>query len=295
MLPNWIVTHRRAYAVFSWSVLKKVYHDVARHDLSGQSAVLAYSYIFSLFPFLLCLSSLIGIFGQREEIIPWVMVRIERFFPEATLEFIKETFEGILRGYAPHAFTAGSIALVYIVSRTYIRLTKGLSVAFGSTRKRNVIWANVLGFLMAVISLAAVLVAFNLVVIGRRWMDQLLDAAHITGFWQFFGRYLRYPFAFLLIFLVVLLIYRVCPTKKVSLRDLWPGALFFTMAWVLMTRAFGIYISSFGRYNLIYGALGALMILMAWFYMSSFLLLLGGEISAAIHEVRTERQAGTQP
>jgi len=281
--------------MFVFRVLKKVYYAIARHDLSGQSAVLAYSHLFSLFPFLLCLSALIGIFGQREEIIPWVMVRIERFFPKTTLEFIQETFEGILSGYAPHAFTAGFVTLIYLVSRTYIRLMGGLSVAFDSTKNRNIVWANVLGFLMAVISLAAVIVAFNLVVIGRRWMDELLKAARITGFWEFFGRYLRYPFAFLLIFLVVLLIYRVCPTKKVRIRDLWPGALFFTVMWVVMTRAFGVYITSFGRYNVIYGALGALMILMAWFYMSAFLLLLGGEIAAAIHEVRAERQAKSTP
>jgi membrane protein len=261
---------RWAKTVFVLRVLKKVYYDIARHDLAGQSAVLAYSHLFSLFPFLLCLSALMGIFGQREDIIPWIMVRIKNFFPETTHDFIRETFEGILSGYAPHAFTAGFITLIYLVSRTYMRLTKGLSIAFGSTKKRNIVWANVLGVIMAVISLAAVLVAFNLVAIGRRWMDRLLEAAHITGFWQFFGQYLRYPFAFLLIFLVVLLIYRVCPTKKVRIHDLWPGALLF---------------------NVIYGALGALMILMAWFYMSGFLLLLGGEVSAAIHEVRLERAA----
>ena len=277
--------------MFVFNVLKKVYHDMGRHDLSGQAAVLAFFHFFSLFPFLLCLSALIGLFGQPREIIEWVMVRIDRFFPKATLEFIRGTFEGILSGYAPHTLTAGLATLLYLISRTYIRLVRGLSVAFNSTEKRNVVWANALGVLMAVISLAAVIVAFNLVVVGQRWMNELLAAAHITGFWHFFGRYLRYPFAFVLIFLVVLLIYRVCPTRKVRLRDLWPGALFFTVMWVVMTRAFGVYITSFGSYNLIYGALGALMILMAWFYMSAYLLLLGGEVAAAVHEVRLERRA----
>ena len=276
-------------AVFLWKVLKKVYYDIARHDLSGQAAVLAYSHVFSLFPFLLCLSGLIGIFGASTDLIPWVMARIEPYFPKETLSVIEETFEGIARGYAPGAFTVGFVALLYLVSRTYIRMMKGVSVAFGSTRKRNIVWSNLLGFIIAAVSLAAVLVAFNFVVVGRRWMDQLLDAAHITGFWKFFGTYLRYPFAFLIIFLVVLLIYRVCPTRKLPLSHLWPGAIFFTAMWVVMTRAFGIYLTFFNRYNLIYGTLGGLMILMAWFYMTGFLLLLGAETAAAVHEVRTER------
>jgi len=279
---------RETGAVFVWKVLKKVYYDIARHDLSGQASVLAYSHLFSLFPFLLCLSGLIGIFGEATNLIPWVMARIERYFPQESLPFIEDTFEGISRGYAPGALTAGFVALLYLVSRTYIRLMKGVSIAFGSTRKRNIVWSNLLGFLMAVLSLAAVLVAFNFVVVGKRWMDQLLAAAGITGFWRFFGTYLRYPFAFLLIFLVVLLIYRVCPTRKLRLSHLWPGALFFTVMWVVMTRAFGIYLTFFNRYNLIYGTLGGLMILMAWFYMTGFLLLLGAEIAAAVHEVRTE-------
>jgi membrane protein len=275
--------------VFVWKVLKKVYYDIGRHDLSGQAAVLAYSHVFSLFPFLLCLSGLIGIFGQSTDLIPWVMDRIERYFPEETLPVIQETFEGISHGYAPQVLTVGFLALVYLVSRTYLRLMKGLSVAFDSPRKRNIVWANALAFIMAVVSLAAVIVAFNLVVIGQRWMNQLLAAADITGFWKFFSDYLRYPFAFLLIFLVVMLVYRVCPTRKIRLGRLWPGAIFFTVMWVVMTRALGIYLSFFNRYNLVYGALGGLMILMAWFYMSSFVLLLGAEVAAAIHDVRAER------
>jgi len=276
-----------------WKVLKKIYCDVSRHDLSGQAAQLAYSHLFSLFPFLLCLSGLIGILGQGTDLIPWVMVRIERYLPEQTAVWIHETFEGISHGYAPQVMTIGFVALIYLISRTYLRLMRGLSIAFDSPRKRRIIWANVLSLLMAVISLAAVIVAFNMVVIGRRWMDLLLDAGGITGFWNFFGKYLRLPFAFVLIFLVVLLIYRVCPTRKVPLRELWPGAVFFTLTWIIMTRAFGIYLVYFNRYNLIYGTLGGLMILMAWFYMSGFLLLLGAELAAAVHEVRNERSTST--
>ena len=274
--------------MFLWKVLKKVYYDIARHDLSGQAAVLAYSHLFSLFPFLLCLSGLVGVFSPGTDLLPWVMERLERYMPEQSLPFIQDTFEGIARGYAPHVLTVGFLVLIYLVSRTYLRLAKGLSIAFGSTKSRNIVWGNLLAFIMAVLSLVAVLVAFNLVIVGRRLMDQLLEAGGITGFWKFFGQYLRYPFAAVLIFLVVLLVYRVCPTRKVRVADLWPGAAFFTLVWIGMTRAFGIYLVYFDKYNLIYGTLGGLMILMAWFYMSGFLLLLGAEIAAAVHEVRAE-------
>jgi len=275
--------------MFVWKVLKKVYFDIARHDVSGQAAVLAFSHLFSLFPFLLCLSALVGIFSPGTNLIPFVMERIERYFPQETLPVIEGTFEGIARGYAPQVLTVGFVALLYLVSRTYLRLMKGLSVAFDSTRRRNIFWANVLALIMTIVSLAAVIVAFNLVFVGRRFMDGLLAAAQITGFWKFFGDYLRYPFALVLIFLVVLLIYRVCPTRKVPLRHLWPGATFFTLVWFLMTRAFGVYLLFFNRYNILYGTLGGLMILMAWFYMTAFLLLVGAEIAQAVHEVRAER------
>jgi len=275
--------------MFIWKVIKKVYFDIARHDVSGQAGVLAFSHLFSLFPFLLCLSALVGILSPGTNLIPFVMGRIELYFPRETLPVIQGTFDGIARGYAPGVLTVGFIVLIYLVSRTYLRLMKGLSIAFDSPRQRNIFWANVLALIMTVVSLAAVIVAFNLVFVGRRLMNQLLQAADITGFWKFFGDYLRYPFALVLIFLVILLIYRVCPTRKVPLRHLWPGALFFTLVWFLMTRAFGIYLLFFNRYNIIYGTLGGLMILMAWFYMTAFLLLVGAEIAQAAHEVRAER------
>jgi len=276
--------------VFIWKVIKKVYHDIGRHDLSGQATQLAFSHLFSIFPFFICLSALIGIFGQRTDLIPWVMERLERYLPKESLPVIRETFEGISRGYAPHVLTAGFVVLIYLVSRTYMRLMKNLSVTFDSPRKRNILWGNALAFIMAVVSLAAVIVAFNFVLIGRQWMNALLEAAQIKGFWNFFGTYMRYPFASLLIFLVVVLIFRVCPVRKIPLRDLWLGAAFSTVVWVLMTRGFGIYLTHFNRYNRVYGTLGGLMILMVWFYMSGFVLLLGAEVAAAVHEVRVERE-----
>jgi membrane protein len=276
-----------------WKVTKKVWHDLGRHDVSGQAMQLAFSHLFSIFPFLICLSALIGIFGQRTDLIPWVMERLERYLPADALPVIEETFQGISRGYAPQVLTAGFVVLIYFVSCTYLRLMRNLSVTFDSPRKRNVVWANVLAFIMSLVSLASVIVAFNLVLIGRHWMDALLEAAEIKGFWGFFGKYLRYPFAAVLIFLVVLLVYRVCPVRKIRLRHLWLGAAFFTVVWVGMTRGFGIYLAHFNRYNRVYGTLGGLIILMVWLYMTGYVLLLGAEIAAAFHDVRSERKVAT--
>jgi len=87
----------------------------------------------------------------------------------------------------------------------------------------------------------------------------------------------------LLVTAVFGLMYRVLPTKKVTLRTVWPGALFAGTLWLIALHVFSWYASHFANFQILYGSLGGLVLLLLWFYYSAFIMLLGAEISAAYH------------
>jgi membrane protein len=77
-----------------------------------------------------------------------------------------------------------------------------------------------------------------------------------------------------------------------------PGSLFFAIGWVVLTLGFGFYVSHFGKYNVTYGSLGAVIVLVTWLYLSSFILLFGAEFNSEIeHQTArdTTADAGDKP
>src|SRR5262252_5657883 len=85
------------------------------------------------------------------------------------------------------------------------------------------------------------------------------------------------------------LLYRYGPCRPAT-KWQWvsAGAVFATVVWLLASAAFSFYVANFGRYDATYGSLGAVIVLLFWFYLSFFIVLLGAEINA-------ERELWTGP
>ena len=86
---------------------------------------------------------------------------------------------------------------------------------------------------------------------------------------------LKWPITFVLIFFAIKFIYIIAPSVKVKSEETTIGAFITTIGWVMFTAIFGYYINFFGRYDIIYGGLASIIILLIWFYVISFILILG--------------------
>ena len=96
----------------------------------------------------------------------------------------------------------------------------------------------------------------------------------------------RYVFTFLLLVFFLLGIYCSSPGFSLRLRQLWPGAVFAAVGWVLISRLYELYISFFTDYSVLYGGVGAFIGLAVWLLLISFVILLGAEINSAIADTR---------
>ena len=92
---------------------------------------------------------------------------------------------------------------------------------------------------------------------------------------------LRWPIAFILLFILAMINYYVLPARDFSLKrkSIVPGALFFCIFWLLGSWLFSLYVNELGTYNKVYGTIGTFAILMVWLYYTSIIMLIGGEIN----------------
>jgi membrane protein len=105
--------------------------------------------------------------------------------------------------------------------------------------------------------------------------------------------YARWPVLVLVALVGLAVLYRYAPSReKAQWQWVSPGALLATVLWVIASIGFSIYVSNFASYNETYGSLGAVVILLMWFWVSAFVVLVGAEINCEI-ERQTERDTTT--
>lgn len=157
-------------------------------------------------------------------------------------------------------------------------LITALNIAYEEEERRSFIRLNLLALgitasavLLAIVALVAVAALGHL--------DTLFPGA--PGFLLVAGKLLSYLLLAGGGAAGAATLYRYGPSRERA-RWVWlsPGSLFAAVGWLLLTVGFGLYVASFGNYNATYGSLGAVVVLLTWFYLSSYVLLLGAEINS---------------
>lgn len=96
---------------------------------------------------------------------------------------------------------------------------------------------------------------------------------------------MRWLFVLVFVFLAFQLIYYFAPElHEQQLRWLTPGAAFGVILWLLVSFLFGSYLNFYNTYSVVYGSLGAVIILLLWFYLTGVTILIGGEVNALIEQ-----------
>lgn len=264
------------------------------HDLSGTSAELAYRLFLALFPFLILLVSLasfiakaIGVANPAHDIVN----SLGSALPSDTAKVIERQLSGVINGRSAGLLSFGIIGTIWAASSGMGSIIKATNRAYGTRETRSYFKRTGLAIGMTVSAGLALLLA-SVVLIGAQVFGvRIGDSMGIGPVTAIFISIVRFPIAIVLILFAVGVLYWVAPNQKQDLIWISPGAAFFSVAWIIMTSVMGIYVSHFASYNATYGALAGVVILMVWLYFSSFLLLLGAEINAAI-EHRAEAREG---
>ena len=94
----------------------------------------------------------------------------------------------------------------------------------------------------------------------------------------------RWVISSIVLFIVFIMLYWIAPNKKIKCVSVLPGAVFATIGWVAVSFVFSFYVDKLSNYTTTYGSLGGIIVLMSWFYLSGWMIIMGGEINAAVGE-----------
>jgi len=276
-------------------ILKLLAKNFFAHDVGKQAASLAYYFVFALFPILIFLSNLLGLLDLNVAAIT-----------NALLEFLPHDVVGIIESYLEHIShtSSRSLLLFALIFSVWfpMRAAKGLMNdvrrayhlgkpdRIGIYLLRQLIYTFIL---LLVIGLSLPLSALGKHVILQINLLLPESAVQLSSFSLTMWQYLRFlPVAFLM-FIALATLYAAALGKRQPIKEIWPGIAFAMVAWVLVSICFSFYVNRFANYSVIYGTLGAVIVLLMWLYFTALILIIGAELNAVLHRLRTEKAADT--
>jgi len=270
---------------------RRVWEGTNDDNLFGLASELAYSYLLAIFPLLLFLLSLFGLFAARGTLLQGnLLFYLQQFLPPAGYQVVIKTIEEVSRNTGTGKITFGILLALFTASGGMSAMISGLNGAYTVRDTRS--WINVKAISLALTVTLAVLIlmAMILVLVGG-WLATNVGAFLHLGYIAVVGwKIVQWLAALSFITLSFSLIYYYGPNVKEQ-HWYWitPGSVTGVLLWLAASFAFRAYLHFFNSYSKTYGSLGAVMILLVWFYVTGFAFLVGGEINAKIEHAAAER------
>ena len=256
-------------------------------DMPTYAAALAYRALFALFPFLIFLTTLLGFLGVPQ-FFEWLREQASYVLPPQGMQLVNtvlselQTPQGGLMSFA-------ILLALWSASAAVVATMNALNVAYDVTERRAG-WKRMLLSFVYTLALAVMLgLAAGLMLTGPSVLEW---AAQYVGLGELFiavWTWIRWPVAAFLLVVAVALVYYAAPNIKQPFRLITLGAVLAVSVWILASIAFAFYVQNFANYNKTYGSMGAVIVLLLYFFISAAVLLFGAEVNAVLTRERGER------
>lgn len=260
--------------------IKKMGED----ELSTRSASLSYYFLLALFPMVLFLVSLIGVFaGPGSQLQGTIVTALGRLAPGSASDLVHTVVNQTFQNSSGIKLAAGILGALWAASGGMSAVVTSLNVIHQRDETRAW-WEQKVTIIGLTLALAILMITALVLALYGGKLGQLI-ASHV-GLGEIFGvawEILQWPAMFATMFLSFSIVYYFAPDLD-ERKWYWvtPGAVAGVILWLLASLGFRIYLHFFNSYSATYGSLGAVVILMLWLYITGFAILIGGEVNWVI-------------
>ncbi len=267
-------------------VMVRTVSEFLDDEMSTYASALAYQMLFSLFPFLLFLIALIG-FLHLPDFFSWLRLQSELVLPPQALDQVNPVIDQLQQSKGG-LLSIGIVIALWTASAGVRLMMSAMNAAYDVVEERPV-WKRIPLSVLYTIGIAMMMLAVAaLMVTGPQVMNWLAAQIGMEDFIVTLWTILRWPLIVMLLMVAVALIYYVMPDVKQEFRFITPGSVLAVVVWIAASLAFGYYVKTFADYNAMYGSIGAIIVLLLYFYISAAVLLLGAEMNAVVEHMSAE-------
>jgi len=286
------------YLRFIWRVGRRMVWETATDETTGLAAQMAYLLLFALAPVLLFLWHLLGLFGTDPTKLHQMFLILQSFMPpDPKVQDILDTAMAsvVVTGSSGLLANAGIVLGIYFGTIFIATISRALSHTHGVREDRHWWSKYIISFFMLFWFGIVILFCFNAIVFGEKLAGIAEVNFQLAVPLQAWIATLNLPFTALALVFLALALYLLTPENYLTVRQALPGAIFFSLGWILATKLFQYYVARYDRYNPTYLALASIIVLLTWMYLTCLLLLLGGKLNAILRRERERMRRVASP
>jgi membrane protein len=279
--------------------LKRAFAMFRTHGMTDWGASMTYYLVMSLFPALLVVISLLGLFGQQSLVTDAVQYLRDAGAPQDTTDAVEASLQGLIEssgGKLGVGLVIGLLLAINGASGAFGSAGRALNKVYGVDEDRGFVRkkAQDLGWTVIVILLA--IVAMVCVFLGGSVAEDVFGTIGLGGTAATIWTYARWLVALGAMMVTFAIIYAYAPDLT-ERRFQWisPGSVLGVLIWIAASGLFFFYVSNFGNYGATYGAFAGAIVLLLWLYITSLAFLLGGELNGEIERADVAGRGGPPP
>ncbi|MDZ7963787.1 MAG: YihY/virulence factor BrkB family protein [Nostoc sp. DedSLP03] len=278
----------RFFRHLNWRTIKKTFSRTIERRLFGLASEIAFNAMLSLFPAILAIITAIGLLAESlQNTFKQLAAQLSQILPEQALELIRDfaTTE-ITNSKNSGLFSLSFVLAIWTASGAVSTAMTALD-QIHQIPSENIrpFWKAKLVSLGLTVGTMLLLILASLSVFASDWLLGIVARENSSLiFLLHLWLLLRWPLALSIVAVAFGFVYRYGPSQWNSGTPMMPGAILAAVFWAMLSALFRLYVANFGNYNKVYGAVGAVIVLMLWLSMSAAVLLIGDQLNVTVGE-----------
>lgn len=260
----------------------RLFQNISDDYVGLLAAGVAFYFFMAAFPAIGALISLYGLFSDPA-FIPEQLDNLHSLLPPESLKILADQAGSIAasdQAALGLGFAVGVLLAIFSTTKGVMALIQGLNVAYNIKERRNILAVNYTAFMLTFVMMLYMLFALTLIAL----MPAFFNIIHMPEKISLWLLALRWPLLLFSASVGLQMIYHFAPNHR---NHKWRwfswGSVVATLFWIGGSSLFSLFVSNFGNYNETYGSLGAVAVLLLWFWLSALTILLGAEVNAGFH------------
>ena len=260
--------------------LSNLIYNIRKDEVTAIGAQLTYYLILSIFPFLIFFLNVVGHTSLAIETVldDWIIV-----LPTETQTLLYKVIDEIAISSSETLLSLSIILALWSGSLGISAIIRAINKAYNINRKRNYIRLKLLSLLFTVALVALLMIVLATLVFGEVIGNAIFTyIGAINVFYRIWNNSRKIiALSAMIIIFALLYKYSIAPRERryIKLVHTLPGAIFATIGWIVASGIFSFYVNNFANYSKTYGSLGGVIVLLVWLYITSIMIVLGGEIN----------------
>ncbi|MEF2900163.1 MAG: YihY/virulence factor BrkB family protein [Clostridia bacterium] len=251
-------------------------------EINSKAAEISFYLLLSLFPFLIFTISLV-VYTPLIKLSKYIFV-LDKMLPSSIFKIVSALTQSAIDNRSFNFLILSFILAMYTMSRAVLCLIRGMNKSYNIRETRPYFEVLFISLVFVIMLLVLIFISMIFLVFGENIGSFLFNLIGLDQYFMYIWNLCRYIIGIVTVIIILMNLYRFTPNKKLTFKEVMPGAVVSTFCWIIASFCYSFYSSNFARYDIIYGSLGGIIVLMTWVYLSSWTILIGCEINARLYK-----------